>query len=302
MNPFLAITLAAATAIVPAFVANAQDTPRGPDEHSIIDVKFRGTTAEEFVEALRREAGPINVVFDANLESMQVSPVELKRVTVESAMNMLDELQLSISGNWVVTDVDMVNKGRRPPGALPVWRVRAKPSGPRSTAERPQYQETHVWTLATVLESGFSSDDVLTAVETALTLKKNADPVQLQFHRETKLLMGRGTQDQLETIDTLLHRLQKRSSSDELKAQLQASERASEQEITRLRAQLEDCAVMDRLVTQWQTRAELYENEMSTLREELKETRAILQDRDDKIRAMQASIDQLRRALPGTGR
>ncbi len=122
MNLLLTIPLAAAAALGPVFVAHAdplQDhAADGATEHTVIDMKFRGTTAQDFVDALRREAGDINVVFDPHLGDMDISPVELKRVSVGNAMDMLDSLQRNVRGNWVVTKVEMIHGGRRPASEL----------------------------------------------------------------------------------------------------------------------------------------------------------------------------------------
>jgi hypothetical protein len=78
---------------------------------------------------------------------------------------------------------------------------------PSSPPPVPQAKVCRFFSLAPYLEHGFTVDDITTAIQTGWKMAKASSPPELNYHRETKLLMAFGDPDELNTIDTVLHTL-----------------------------------------------------------------------------------------------
>jgi hypothetical protein len=62
--------------------------------------------------------------------------------------------------------------------------------------------------LEIYLKSGFTVDDITTAIQTGWKMMGETSPPEISFHKETKLLIAVGEPDKLEVIDNVLNALQ----------------------------------------------------------------------------------------------
>ncbi len=171
------------------------------DEVELISVKFAGGTVADYIKALVKEAGTINVVVAPEAAAVPMPPVTLTKVTVSAAIDLVDGRSASPPGRNIKLDVRHMPQYAE--AALPTYQIKADV---RRT-ERPRTNAS-VWTIANLLRGdNFDADNVLAAIETALdTLESTIEP-DIRFHKETGLVIARGDHAQLSTIDDVLGQL-----------------------------------------------------------------------------------------------
>lgn len=177
---------------------NASTRPQYPS----LDLKFGGGTLAEYVAAIRKAAGDVNILIATpEARAIPVPEVELKSVSLGSALELLAEDVRTKSGDELRVYVD--HFGPQSADARPVFRIRVEPKS------RPGPSGVHVWTLSGLLSDELSPEAVLTAVETAVGLLGDQfAPAEIRFHEATGLLIVSGRHEQLQAVDRVIDRLQ----------------------------------------------------------------------------------------------
>ena len=180
------------------YAANASN-----DEEELISVKFAGGTVTEYVKALVKKAGTINVMLAPEAAEVPMPPVTLTKVTVSAAIDLVDGRSASPPGRYIKLDVRHMPQYAEE--ALPTYHISA---GVHQT-ERPSTNAS-VWTIANLLRGDiFDADDVLAAIETAMDILESTGEPDIRFHKETGLLIARGDRAQLSTIKEVLEQLER---------------------------------------------------------------------------------------------
>jgi hypothetical protein len=96
------------------------------------------------------------------------------------------------------------------------------------------------FSLAPYLEHGFTVDDITTAIQTGWKMAKDSSPPELNYHKETKLLMAFGHPDELKTIGDVLRTL---PSSNATRAELDSMRQ--EIKLSRIRRKLKDATLKE---------------------------------------------------------
>ncbi len=175
----------------------------GPDDDAprLISVKFQGGSAAQFIAAIRRVAGELNVVVAPEASEITIPAMTLNGVTPAAALNLVDGTTHQSRGGrsvkLMVKHMQVYSTHERP-----TYQIVAHVMGPTASTS------AGVWTLAGVLESGIGSEAVLSAIQLALEVLGSGTPADVRFHEETALLIARGDADQLQTIHEVLDRLQ----------------------------------------------------------------------------------------------
>lgn len=187
-----------------------------------ISFAFDGGTAVEYAAAVGAASGQKNVVVMPGCEGFVMPAVELSGVSMRGALAALEfasaldgapgsRLNVNEMGDVYVVAPSGVDAGQAP-------------------------AETAVFSLAEMVESGsVEPGDVLTAVEAALELAGSDEP-QMRYHPETRLLMVRGSRDDLEAVDRVLDGVENSASVMTVGAQRIEKIR---QELEETRAELE---------------------------------------------------------------
>ena len=171
------------------------------DEKELISVKFAGGTVTDYVKALVKEAGTINVVVAPEAAEVPMPPVTLTKVTVSAAIGLVDGRSLLQRERSIQLDVRHMPQYTEQ--EQPTYQIHATVRG------NPVGTQASVWTIANLLRGDiFDADDVLEAVETALDILQSTDEPIIRFHKQTGLLIARGDPQQLSTIDDVLEQLQ----------------------------------------------------------------------------------------------
>lgn len=174
----------------------------GPQTHTIV---FKGGSLDDYLDVVRNAADNANIV-ELNAVSMVEFPaVEMRNVTIEQAVELIDGINTTVDGVQYHIDVD-VNHGNNPMN--PVFSVRVHSQSSSSRGGSPVV--SHIWAVSHLLDKDGSAGSMLDALEAALTLS-GSDHFQprLRFHEETGLLMARAQINDVETIESVIEELQR---------------------------------------------------------------------------------------------
>lgn len=193
----LVVALLAVLPLMPR--VQAQEGDRGyTHAHSRFDVDFPGGKLSEYVDAVRRARpdGAANIVVMPNAENLAIPPITLVGITVEAAIKILEGPYEMSDGRGAEVQVWSHNIGDSPDLVMKV------------VAELEfRSVRSAVWSVEEALASGQTAEELLGAVEAVVSLfNEKAD---ISFHPPTRLLIARGTDEQLdlvrEALDQLIH-------------------------------------------------------------------------------------------------
>jgi hypothetical protein len=179
--------------------ATGRSAGQGNQDAQLISLNFRGGTVVEYVAAIRKAAGDINVVIAPEAAEIQMPAVSVKRVTVAAALDLLDGRSRDAHTRRVKLEV--VHMPVYDTEEKQTYQVRAQVSG------RPSARAASVWTAAVLLDHDISSQALLSAVETAIEVVGSTTKPDVRFHEDTGLLIASGDHDQLSAIEEVLDRL-----------------------------------------------------------------------------------------------
>lgn len=209
-----------------SFGSDSRPEAEPPIRERTIDLQFPGGTVEEYISSVRdvTRSGDspegLNVVIDnpraASSESLP--PISLKRVRVDTAMELIEHV--ATSRDYRVTTRDL-----NPRGGDPVYVLSSKAlSGPASRDRSEAEMRIEVFSIrdlaATEAKKGgddadrFRVETILTALETALSMSES--PVtneQLRYHPESGLVFLYGTEEQIAVVRQTLDRMRGREES-----------------------------------------------------------------------------------------
>lgn len=300
--PLLAAGLCLLPAARPAIAQASPQPPSGLASEAVINVRFKGGTAVDFVEAVREAAGEANIVLTPLVDLVPLEPVELRRVTLRSALSLLEGSYESPSDG--IIEVVLEVHPSRAPGALNVYKIETR----RQRGRQNTTVQSGVWSLAEILNADVESGEVLTAIEAALDLFGDGyPPPTLRYHRETGLLLARLHHDQIGTIEDLLEAMLD-SPPARIEAERQELARAARElrhHAQELEEELEEArSRMDAMHTdlvEWQTRAELFRHELESARARrddlAEEFRRATMERDMMIDRLRHEIGALEKAM-----
>ena len=190
----------AGVAILLSLLAATPGRGEGADTGAFITLKFAGGSARDYVDAVRRAAGELNVVVAREAAEVHMPAVSLTQVTPSAALDLLGGRVYIRAGRKVLLDVK--HMPLYDPGEQPTYQIVARVTGRSSTTQ------THVWTLAALVDNDIPSAAVLSAVEMALDVVGSETKLDVRFHEDTGLLIATGDDAQLHAIDEVIDRLQ----------------------------------------------------------------------------------------------
>ena len=237
-----ALALLAASVVLPSGLV-AQATPQvagdpdlsGQEASQLVTLEFPGGNLAAYVELLR-EKFDVNAVVAPDVSDLPMPPLSLKKVSRGTAMNLIEAMSRSLSGDSGGVSVNALADQE----GNPVYIVDLRATVPQAVAQAgipaippripralrgslgvpvagpgaPQTVRTvRVYSIKVLTqpvpgrgELGLPPDDVLTAIDTALGLSGD-ESAQVKYHPETGLLFVHGTPSQLEAVGTLIQTL-----------------------------------------------------------------------------------------------
>lgn len=268
---------------------------RRPDNMPAVSLSFPGGTVREYVDLLRKqlrtEHAEGNIIVKGGAADVSLPPVDLENVSLASAVELLD-------GHRDVDGGTRLNVRAVRGDYAPVFILEAeKRQGPANE------ELVHVWNVRQLLSEDLKAEDMLTAIEAALSLlPTKAGAAEIRFHEATALIMARGTGDQVATIEMVVQQLRETQFQQDMERQRREElERAAAMRSDAVaRMERELSSIQAELGASKQDRDKLYlELQVATqIRQTLEEeNRRQAEEFATKMRQREAELVELRRRL-----
>lgn len=255
---------------------------------TLISLDFPGGSARQYVDAIQRAAGELNIVIAPEADEVLMPPVSLKFVTPSAALDLLNDRVRASREREVRLHVKHLTA--YDPRERPTYQVVATVSG------RSNPTAAHVWTVAALLDNGLTSDAVLAAVEMAIEIVGSETDLDVRFHEDTALLIASGDEAQLDAIDEVIDRLH-----EVIERRREDPMRELERALEQVHAELGNA--VDRLTEAEQGRKQA-RNEITGLRFELQrlemesnDLRRILNGKERELERTSAQLHELQNEL-----
>lgn len=265
-----------------------------------IDLDFRGGTATEFIDAVRKAAdGKVNIVAMPYVEEVRVPPMKLKSVDVISAVNLLDGESLQTPSRLVRLDVRIIAPASGELAALVKVNADVKQAGGFAPPQR-----SNIWSVADLMSGGMTAEHITTAVSAALELMDaDAAKAQVRFHKETSLLLARAEPEQIGIIHDVIAQLRESSAQQQAEAMKplrsgleQLEQRLNQSEVERRTLQAEASERLQ-MAEAIKVRAEAMERRTAELEALCSRLRDELMQRESMVRALEMELAELQKQL-----
>jgi hypothetical protein len=181
------------------------------------DLSFPGGTPEELVKAIEKATDkPLNTVIPDDCNDLKMPAFSVKNVTVAELFaaltqasrsthryDLMDPTTGGISGQEIASTYGFQTEGI--PKENSIWFFYwDKERGPFQVVAS---TVCRFYQLSPYLESGSKVDDITTAVETAWKMLGVTNPPAISFHKDTKVLIAVGKEDEVNLIGDVLKQL-----------------------------------------------------------------------------------------------
>ncbi len=185
---------------------------------TIFNLDFPGGTPAQLVKAIEKADGkPMNVVIPEADADTKLPPLKMDNVNASQLFEALEhasvkqmQMVTSIYGpssrnySTVITSYGFKTDGGQPTDNSVWYFFVNKPPVP---VEEPPQKATRYFSLAAYLDRGFTVNDITTAIQTGWKLAGVTPVPDLNYHKETKLLIAYGEPEKLKTIEDVLKTL-----------------------------------------------------------------------------------------------
>jgi hypothetical protein len=183
------------------------------------NLDFPGGTPKELVAAIEKAMGkPINVIIPDEDAATKLPPLKLNEVTFSQLSDTLRVGSTKTEFVWVrngpgggpyMQGVDTgyyfkTTDDRPTDNSVWFFHVTKKPETP---PQPPVEKICQFYSLSSYLDRGFTVDDITTAIQTGWKMAGEPATPELNYHKETKLLIAFGEPNKLKTIDDVLRTL-----------------------------------------------------------------------------------------------
>jgi hypothetical protein len=174
---------------------------------------FPGGTPVQLVKAIEKAMGkPLNVIINKEDENIELPPLKMSDVylpqlfaVLEAASRKVVAVSTGGFGSYSQFSTGYGFKTDGQPFDNSVWYFHVeKPSLPPVVSTQKICQ---FYSLSPYLDRGFTVDDITTAIQTGWKMAGETATPELNYHKETKLLIAFGEPDKLKTIADVLKTL-----------------------------------------------------------------------------------------------
>ena len=199
-----------------AIVENANPPEKQPSHLTKFNLNFSGGTPAELVKAIEKATGkPLNAIIPTEDAEIQLPPLKMNDVVIPQLFAALKaaslktvavQNQMMYGGGFAQVNTGYgFETSDNPVTDTSIWYFHAtKPNLPPVVSTD---KVCRFYPLALYLNRGFSVDDITTAIQTGWKMAGLTSPPELEYHKETKLLIAFGEPDQLKTIESVLSSL-----------------------------------------------------------------------------------------------
>lgn len=190
------------------------------------DLDFPGGTPRELVAAVRKASGiPLNAIVPDEFAKTQLPGLKMTAVNISQLFQALEaasrktEVYSTASyygggayGSYksyqtMVTSYGFKTEGPQKDDSIWYFYV-TKPALPAGSSVATNGKQCRFYSLAPYLTHGVTVDDITTAIATGWKMLGETSPPEINFHKETKLLIAVGEPGALEIIDSVLKALE----------------------------------------------------------------------------------------------
>jgi len=176
------------------------------------NLDFPGGTPAALVKAIEKATGkPLNAIIpdeDANtqLPPLKMNDVDAPQLFQALLMGSQKKETVGTGNSYSTYNTYCSFKTEVSPSDNAIWYFYAeKPTFPPVISAQ---KTCKFYPLAEYLNQGLTVDDITTAIQTGWKMAGIASPPELNYHKETKLLIAFGEPNDLKTIDDVLKALQ----------------------------------------------------------------------------------------------
>jgi hypothetical protein len=177
------------------------------------NLDFPGGTPGELVRAIESAMRkPLNAIIDKEDEKVELPPLKMHDVRLPqlfAALEAASRKQVAIlnpgSGGYSIHPSSYGFRSADHPSDNSVWTFSVeKPLMPPVV---PPQRVCQYYSLSPYLDHGFTVEDITTAIQTGWKMTGATPLPELNYHKETGLLIAYGEQDKLSTINEVLRTL-----------------------------------------------------------------------------------------------
>jgi len=193
------------------------------DKLKRFDLTFPGGTPAEFIEAINDQADlRVNVIIPPEFAKEEMPPMEVFDVTlpqlfeagIAASTTETNMITGTFSGGRIVTigqrQLLTQSKGFRTTDRVPsehsIWYLYVERASHPPETQLTDPAEVRVYQLSNLL-SAYSIEDITTAIKTTWEMLDSKTKPEMKFHAETKLLVAKGTEEQLAMIEMVTKQL-----------------------------------------------------------------------------------------------
>jgi hypothetical protein len=205
------------------------------------NLEFPGGTPIQLVQTIEKAAGcSLNVIIDHEDENVAIPPLKLNNVTVPQLFMALQAAsRKDIHSRWgpqtFSTGYGFKNSDTSSPSTSTIWYFFVDRPDQQEKAPKPN-NVCRFYSLAPFLEHGYTVEDITTAIQTGWKLEGEPAPPEMNYHKETRLLIACGESEKMDAIGRVLQALPNNKAghptqdeTDQLKAQLKELQHEVEQ-------------------------------------------------------------------------
>ncbi|HKW28745.1 MAG TPA: hypothetical protein VJT54_05385 [Verrucomicrobiae bacterium] len=195
-------------------IERANPPANPPPPLTRFDLNFPGGTPAELVKAIEKAMGkPLNTIISDEDAHVQLPPLKMNHVNVAQLFQALEAASRKYVSFYNPGFASYSQQGtgysfKTESGNLSddsIWYFHVeKPTLPPVMSSQ---KVCRFYSLTPFLDRGFTVDDITTAIQTGWKMADVTSPPELNYHKETKLLIAYGEPGQLQTIDNVLQSL-----------------------------------------------------------------------------------------------
>ena len=184
-----------------------------PGLQTQFSLDFPGGTPAQLVKAIEKAMHNINVIINKDDENVELPPLKMDDVFLPqlfTALEVASRKTVAVSsagfgGSYQQFTTSYGFKSADDMSDTAVWYFHVeKPSMPPMVSSEKVCQ---FYSLSQYLDRGFTVDDITTAIQTGWKMAGVTPTPELNYHKETKLLIAYGEPNKLKTIDDVLRTL-----------------------------------------------------------------------------------------------
>lgn len=203
--------------VMPAAIDPLTGLPIPQPELPKFNLDFPGGTPDTFVEYINEEIktkAPLNAIVPHEYREIMVPAMKLKSVNVEQVFEALGKATAKTE-QWVGQNnvIQQFNSSftfetKQPVTTNSIWYLVVKRPDP-SPDPRDKVLSVRYYQLAPYLEQGLDVNDITTAIKAGYKMLGETNPPELNFHKETQLLIAVAPYSKLTMIEEVLRNLPK---------------------------------------------------------------------------------------------